>query len=179
MKPTPGSDTSVHPQAGEKAPMPVTPTAPSTPGTSKPAVPQPMTAEDTDKKPTEELGDIAHKAKQEGEKLGAQAAETVQSHAAEKLDTAKDKAADHLSHRAEMLREDAGDTGFKAEARRAVADAMDDVSSGLRGQTIGDLGGQLRATAKQNPALVLGGAALLGFAAARLMTASDPKDRRS
>lgn len=64
-----------------------------------------------------------------------------------------------------------------AQGLNAVADQIDAASDRLRGMDTIEIAGQIREVATRNPLLFLGGAALMGFAVARFMKASEAPDR--
>lgn len=64
-----------------------------------------------------------------------------------------------------------------AQHLSAVADQIDAASDRLRAMDTTEIAGHVRDVARRNPLVFLGGAALLGFAAARFLKASDAPDR--
>lgn len=59
----------------------------------------------------------------------------------------------------------------------SVAKNLDDFSDGIQHKNMGEMLGGLNDLARRNPVMFLGGAALLGFVATRLASASAPENR--
>lgn len=93
------------------------------------------------------------------EDLAAQAKDTMAT-ATEKAKEVAEVAATEVQRKAEW-------------AKEAVADGVAQVSASLRGSSAGDLASRAKTFAKDNPALVVAGLALVGFALTRFLRA-DP-----
>jgi hypothetical protein len=106
------------------------------------------------------------------------------------LDTARDRA-EAEAHRAretaagtahdtaEQVREAGeafGEDSFARAATDRVAEQLDQAARTMREADLRDMGDDLAAFARRQPLLFFGGAALLGFAAARLLKASERAD---
>lgn len=63
---------------------------------------------------------------------------------------------------------------LQAQAADHVANSLQQVAGALRDTDLNEAAGKVSHFARENPVLFLGGAALLGFAAARFLKASDP-----
>ncbi|SDE70675.1 hypothetical protein [Limimaricola pyoseonensis] len=87
----------------------------------------------------------------------------------------KDEAANETSKIAEALRKAADDLHDGSPQERVfarLADAVADTADNMRSMDLDDMAYAANDYARRNPALFLGGAALLGFAAARFMKSS-------
>jgi hypothetical protein len=80
--------------------------------------------------------------------------------------------ADALDAAAKELQEHSLQRSLLGEASRGLAG----LSRAMEGRSVGELVGNLAEFGRRNPAAFLGGAALAGFAVARLATASAPAD---
>ena len=98
-------------------------------------------------------------------------------HEAESRATAaKDGAADEISSIGDALRRASGDLRDGSPQERTfagIADALAEVSDGIRGKDLSDMVGDVGHFARRNPLAFLGGAALLGFAAVRMARATQ------
>jgi hypothetical protein len=95
-------------------------------------------------------------------------------HQAEK---AKDSVADEVSNVATSLRHAAQELRGGSPQERTlgmIADGLADASETMRNRDLGDLLDDVRGLARRNPMIFIGGAVLLGFAAARYGKASQP-----
>ncbi|MGR3323633.1 MAG: hypothetical protein ACU0DK_17075 [Pseudooceanicola sp.] len=89
---------------------------------------------------------------------------------------AKNHAADETSKIARALRgaaDDLQDGSIQERLVGRLAENVADAADGLRSNELEQLGRDASAYARANPALFLGGAALLGFAAGRFLKATD------
>ena len=68
---------------------------------------------------------------------------------------------------------------LQAQAADQVAAGLQQVASSLRATDFDKAAGTVTRFARENPALFVGGAALLGFAAARFLKASEPNTPRA
>lgn len=94
------------------------------------------------------------------------------------LDQGKGIAAEVILDFADALKSASGelkekDRATSAEYMRAVSGTMRDFSSSLKSQSPDDLVKQVRTVVRRQPALLLGGAALVGFAVTRFLKAAD------
>lgn len=134
-------------------------------------------------------GTGTNKAKQ----AGADAADTLRStvhDAAGKVssevsgaaDKARSGAAQEVKQIADALHKAAGELHEGSSPRRMfdrLADNVDHMSRAMNDKNLGDMLNDLNDLARRNPMLFLSGAALAGFAATRLATASAPGNRSS
>jgi hypothetical protein len=96
--------------------------------------------------------------------------------AADGAEQAKGYASDTIAGQAETLRQagrEYGEDSYQAHAADYLATNLAQAADVLRHKDLGALGNDVATFARRNPALFLGGAALLGFAAARMMKATD------
>ncbi|MGR3485838.1 MAG: hypothetical protein ACU0BF_10875 [Paracoccaceae bacterium] len=96
--------------------------------------------------------------------------------AEEKAQQAREGAASKVDQFASSMRaaSDELDEGTpQARAFDAVADTLSDMSSRMRGKDLNEIVDDVSHFARQNPAMFLGAAALVGFAATRFLKASD------
>lgn len=129
-------------------------------------------ASDAKSAATSKASDLKSKAKSEASKLADQA----RSAADEKVEDAKDYATDNIERTAEQIRDAGrqfGDDSYQAQAADYLASNLSQAADMIRRQDLGSLADDLTSFARRNPAIVLGGAALLGFAAARMLKASE------
>jgi uncharacterized protein YjbJ (UPF0337 family) len=128
-----------------------------------------------------DAGEAAH-GMAETLKSGARdAAAKVSDRASRSADNAKDSLADEVGSVATALRNAAKDMRSGSTKERTfsqIADSLADVSEAVHDKDLGEMVDDVSAFARRNPLMFLGGAALLGFAASRLIKASD-NDRRS
>ncbi len=83
---------------------------------------------------------------------------------------------------ADALHTAAGELDSGSPQRRmidTVAKNLDDFSDGIQHKNMGEMMGGLNDMARRNPMMFLGGAALLGFVATRLASASAPENRHT
>ncbi len=107
-------------------------------------------------------------------KLAEDTAEKARDTARTKVEDARDHTADEVNRAAEAA-EAAADT-FDAETLQAqaigrLADTLEDAAQQVRTTDIDKLARQVSDFARANPAVFVGGAAVLGFAATRLLKA--------
>lgn len=104
------------------------------------------------------------------------AGEAIVDKARERADTAKDNVAEEISSVSSALRrasDDLRDGSPQERTFAAAADALADVADTVRGKDLGEMADHLSDFARRNPLAFLGGAALLGFAGARMAKASQ------
>jgi hypothetical protein len=134
----------------------------------------PMTPPDEDA-----TGQGATPAGSVGREARAAAADTMRSAAGEarhRAEAAREEAAEEVSTVAAALRHASGELRDGSPQERlfgAMADSLADFADTVRGKDIGGMAGDLGEFARRNPAAFLGGAALAGFAAARMARASQ------
>lgn len=119
-----------------------------------------------------QASEAAAAAEDEARELAEQAKDTAASHA----DAAKATLASEVDDTADQVR-DAGrsfDEGSFADiAASHLADNLATAADAVRGTDLSSLQDDLSAFARRNPLVFFGGAAILGFAAARMMKASE------
>ncbi|SFJ70117.1 hypothetical protein [Jannaschia pohangensis] len=98
-------------------------------------------------------------------------------HAAdEKVEDLKGQATSRIEETAENIRNaghEFGHDSYQAQAADYLASNLTQAAEMIRDKDLGSVVEDLSTFARRNPALFLGGAALLGFAAARMMKASE------
>ncbi|WP_236630387.1 hypothetical protein, partial [Sulfitobacter sp. HI0040] len=107
-------------------------------------------------------------------------AQTVSHEAASYADQTKETAADEVKSVSSALRHAADDLRSGSPQERTfsqIADGLADASEAIRGKDLGELVNDLNSFAKRNPAIFLGSAALIGFAATRFAKASSSTSR--
>lgn len=120
-------------------------------------------------------------------------AQEARAHAADLADKAKDSVNENVEAKAEELRktaadkaeqtakaaENAADTfdagSVQAQAAAHVADTLEGVAAQVRETDLNRMAANVSKFARQNPAIFIGGAALLGFAATRFLKAREPE----
>lgn len=128
--------------------------------------------DETKKAVADEASNIGAKAKAEASGLMDKAHDMADS----KLDEIKSTATGRMDETAENIRNaghEFGDDSYQAQAADYLATNLSRAADMVRNQSLGSLTQDVSAFARRNPAMFLGGAALLGFAAARLMKASE------
>ncbi|WP_342069831.1 hypothetical protein [Yoonia algicola] len=108
---------------------------------------------------------------------------TARDHAQELGEQAKTTASQEASARAEQAKEAAainveetsGPAAMQAQALRQLADQIVHMSEKLRTADVGQLVAKSSDVARRNPMLLVGGAAVAGFAIARFFKARDPE----
>lgn len=104
-------------------------------------------------------------------------AETAREQGEEVRDAAVEQA-DKVADAARDARQNFDSSSLQAEALKAVSQQIEGVTQRLRDRPIEDLIDDAAVFARRNPLLVLGGAAILGFAAARFLKA-EPRTHRA
>ncbi len=152
----------------------------------------------TGKTITDLADDLETKGSAKAHKLGAKASDVIVemkdevaamagkagSGAKSAASSGKDMASDALHGLADAARKMAGkiDDGTAdgnakvAEFARKAADSMERFSSGLRDKDVEEIAANARDTIRQNPAIAVGAAALIGFALARFMKGGSGRD---
>lgn len=133
-------------------------------------------AEDVGHAAKDAARDISAKAKAEASNLADKAYDVADS----KLEEGKAEATAQMDRTAEQIRNaghEFGDDSYQAQAAEYLASNLSQAAEMIRGKDLGALVDDVTLFARRNPALFLGGAALLGFAAARLMKASERDGR--
>jgi len=112
-------------------------------------------------------GDLKHAARDAAAKASAEVSKTA--------GKARDTAAEEVGSIAAALRTAAGELRGGSLQERTfsqLADGLADASDKMRGKDMGAMLGEVNGFARRHPLAFLGGAALLGFAATRVMKAS-------
>jgi hypothetical protein len=105
--------------------------------------------------------------------------ETARKATAEHAEAAKDTAAGHASEQAERMRDaaDSFDAGsFAHAATDRLADGLGEAARSIRDTDLSHVAEDVSDFARRQPLLFFGGAALLGFAAGRMLKASERAD---
>lgn len=111
----------------------------------------------------------------EGLKAGA---EDMANSARETAESTAEAVADRASRAADTLRDAAAslrDGSFQERSFGQLAASLADASDAIRDKDLGQLSRDVSNFARRNPLLFAGGAALLGFAVARMMTKPGDK----
>ncbi len=122
----------------------------------------------------------AEKMRSKIEDTAENAAEKMRSEATDAADQVLDRAEDETRQaaRAADAAADEFDSGtFQAQAARQVAAGLEHVAATIRDTDLRQTASQVTRFARDNPVVFLGGAALIGFAAARFMKSSKPRGR--
>lgn len=138
--------------------------------------------------PESKTGSATGKAKETGAEVADtlrssvhDAAGKVSSEVSGAADKARSGAAQEVKQIADALHTAAGELHEGSSQRRMfdkLAENVDHMSRAMNDKNLGDMMSDLNDLARRNPMLFLSGAALAGFAATRLATASSP-DKRS
>ncbi|MEM7730526.1 MAG: hypothetical protein AAF311_14870 [Pseudomonadota bacterium] len=134
--------------------------------------------QETKEAATARAAELAEKAKAEAQSVG----ERAKGVAADGAEQAKSYASEQIGRQAETLRtagREYGEDSYQAAAADYLATNLTQAADVLRQKDMGSLLADVNLFARRNPALFLGGAALLGFGIARLMKASEPTTHRS
>ena len=129
-------------------------------------------AEDTADAAQYAASSLRAKAGNEASKLASQARQMADA----KVEEGKAQATSQIDRTAEQIRNaghEFGDDSYQAQAAEYLASNLTQAADMIRGKDLGSLVDDVTLFARRNPALFLGGAALLGFAAARMMKASE------
>ncbi|MBM2576024.1 hypothetical protein JQC91_06885 [Jannaschia sp. Os4] len=116
--------------------------------------------------------ELSEKAKAEAAAL----ADRAKSTASETAHGYKDQAASVVDEQASALRSagrEFGEDSYQARAADYLADGLSEAATVIRDRDFSTMMDDVEGFARRNPALFLGGAALLGFVGARLLKASD------
>ena len=126
----------------------------------------------------EKVAGLASQAKTAGENLAQDAA----SAAATRADAAKSSAADEVSSVASALRTAAEEMRSGSPQERTfgqIAEGLADASDAMRNKDLNEMVQDVSTFARKNPLVFLGGAALVGFVAARFAKASSTEVRHT
>lgn len=110
------------------------------------------------------------------------AADTAKKRVAQEASKAQNTAADHAEDSADQIKEagDAFDSGSWAqEATHRIADNLSEAAQSMRNADFAAIQDDVTDFARRQPLVFFGGAALLGFAAARMLKASDRAEHDS
>lgn len=148
---------------------------------------------------TELADDVAGKTSQTARSVGEKSSEVIREvkHEADEIfakagsatrgaaNSGKDMAADAMTSLADAARQMAGkldegkDDGSNAKAAefaRKAADSVDRFSSSLRDKDVDQIADDARNAVRQNPAIAVGAAAIIGFALARFLKGSGGRN---
>ncbi|SDX86084.1 hypothetical protein [Citreimonas salinaria] len=144
--------------------------------------------DDTNRKGSEEARRQAKGLAEDARQAGQQAYDTVKDEAGHQAEEAQSRIASEAGDVAQALRKAAEASRDGSPQERTfgqIADALADASEGFNRKDLGELVSDANHFARRNPIAFLGGAVLLGFAAARFAKASSHRsghedfDRRS
>lgn len=119
---------------------------------------------------------LKENAKAEASRLADEARATAEA----RVDGLKQEATHRIDDTAGNIRDAGrafGADSYQAQAADYLADSLLEAADRIRAQDLDSVAREARDFARRNPAVVLGGAALLGFAAARMLKASEGRDR--
>jgi hypothetical protein len=120
--------------------------------------------------------DDAHSDKSHDKSDDTSMAQSAKARVAAEAEKAQSAAADQVNSRAEQIKEagEAFDDGsFARRATDSLADNLTRAAQSIRTTDLGGLQQDLTHFARRQPLMFFGGAALLGFAAARMLKATD------
>lgn len=123
----------------------------------------------------EAFGSRASELKSKAEKVARDALESGKAEARARAHGLKDQAAGEASRTASAMRDAAGrfpEGDLRGIAASQVADGLAHVADRIRDKDLGDIPADLTAFARRNPGVFFAGAALLGFAVARMAKAT-------
>jgi hypothetical protein len=129
----------------------------------------------------DEIRDAGNEAARAAKDAARTQAERARDAAYSRGEAYRDHAADETARVASALRRASKDLSEGSPQERFVgqiADGVADAADRMRGMTLSDAVQETDAFARRHPAAFLGGAALLGFAAARFLKASTHDDSR-
>lgn len=132
--------------------------------------------DDTTRKGSEEAQRQAKGLADDARQAGQQAYDTVKDEAGRQADEAQNRIASEAGDVAQALRKAAEASRDGSPQERTfgqIADALADASENFNRKDLGELVSDANHFARRNPLAFLGGAALLGFAAARFAKASS------
>ena len=122
--------------------------------------------------------DLTQDVKTKAHDLGRDAKNAVYAEAERAAAQARDHAAQKVTNAANAANaagaQFEGDS-LQARAAHQVADQVEGIAARLRSADLNTITRDVSQFARQNPALFVGGAALLGFAATRFLKARDPE----
>ncbi|MFO6465750.1 hypothetical protein ACK8OR_15250 [Jannaschia sp. KMU-145] len=129
-------------------------------------------AEETGAAAKSRAAELTERAKAEA----SAAADRAKGMADAKVDEAKSYASGEIDRTAQQIRDAGrqfGESSYQAQAADYLASNLSYAADAIRDKDLSSVADDLTQFARRNPAVFLGGAALLGFAAARLMKASE------
>lgn len=115
---------------------------------------------------------LKDKAKAEASRLAGEARDMAEGRA----EGLKEQATSRIDETADNIRSagrEFGDDSYQAQAADYLASNLSQAAEMIREQDFSSLADDVSSFARRNPAMFLGGAALVGFAAARLMKSSE------
>lgn len=123
--------------------------------------------------------DALHDLKDRAADLKSRAADTTENlreQAQDRIAAAGETLADGSDRLAKSLRQAASDdkSPLRAQVLNTVAGGVSDVSDTLRNKSLGTLVADVQGFARRNPAVFVAGAAIAGFALARVLRSSTP-----
>jgi hypothetical protein len=135
-----------------------------------------MTDQQNTKSQTTSLGDEASSTVSDLKARAGESYQAAKEEVTHRAEGAKSSIADELSGMSEALRHASEELRDNSTSRHAfgwVADSLNDASQAIRSRETSQLMSDIGGFARRNPALFLGGAALVGFAISRFAKASS------
>jgi hypothetical protein len=134
-------------------------------------------AKETKDAAADRAGELSEQAKSKA----ADAKDYARDVAEDRFRQGKDYASSEVEAQAARIRaagSEWGDDSYPAQAAGYLADGLSQAAEAIRDQDLNGLMDDVTQFARRNPGVFLGGAALLGFAIARVMKASERADYR-
>ncbi|CUH38953.1 hypothetical protein JSE7799_01672 [Jannaschia seosinensis] len=125
---------------------------------------------------TERAKSATGKAKEAAQAEAQHLTEKARAMAEEQVEGIKNQATSRIDETADHIRNaghEFGDDSYQAQAADYLASNLSQAADFIREQDLGTLSDDVSEFARRNPALFLGGAALAGFALARMIKATD------
>ncbi len=121
--------------------------------------------------------DLTNDVKTKAQDLATDARDAAYAEADRAASKFTDRAADRVTNTAnaaDAAANEFADDSLQSRAARQIADQVEGIAQHLRTSDLGSITRDVSTFARNNPALFIGGAALLGFAATRFLKARDP-----
>lgn len=121
--------------------------------------------------------DLTQDIKSKAQELGGDVADAVKAEARQAAEDLSNEAADRATRAANAADAAAAEfnsDSIQARAAQQIAEQVEGFASRLRTADLTSITTDVSTFARKNPALFIGGAALLGFAATRFLKARDP-----
>jgi len=122
--------------------------------------------------------DLTQDVKNKAQEIGSDAKNAIRTEAERAAENLRDSAFDQATNAANAAEAAASEfdaNSLQARAAHQVADQVEVLANRLRTTDLNSITRDVSTLARNNPALFIGGAALLGFAATRFLKARDPQ----